>query len=591
MNATHTVKVGVVQLALDDGLRANQEKIVRFIHEAAAQRCRLVVFPEGALWSLPETPAAHIEHAARALQEVAREAGIYVVTGLIHKRADDAPQHQRLLAIAPDGSLRQTYDKIWGDPLANGVPGTFEIDGVTCGAAICADRWARGVEELPAFGGAQLLIECSANWLREWVADLDHFWCAPRARRTGAYVLFSNTTRTWGGRPAHGHTAVFAPDGRRLAYAGDDPDRLISAELDLSRATLHATEERRNNALLRRFWETGVTLMNGAAVDVPPEALAHTPLTSPAAELKVAAAQMACSRSLEDNVTHAIGLMHQAAAESADVIVLPELALTGALEEDIRAADAPALRAALQRVRAAAREARITAVIGSPWIEDGQRFNCAIAIGPDGAVLTHYAQLAVDRPDLFTAGTSTRAMWCAIKGVPTVITVGRDALWSELAELAAARGAQVHIHLSYDRDVSPGASRRRRQVWTNVANFRTLTVLVNAADPSHLQRPSAAAQGGSAIWEDFRREPHSTARRAGHGPWSAYRLAEASEEEELLCVRQTVLSVNAHWEQMTGTINPHMRPWFAVGVQAIYADQSTPAASPTTAPVLTGAHA
>jgi predicted amidohydrolase len=212
--------------------------------------------------------------------------------------------------------------------------------------------------------------------------------------------------------------------------------------------------------------------------------------------------------------------------------------------------------------------------IGLPWIERGRRFNCAAVVGPDGTLLTRYAQLVVDRPRLFSPGTSTRAMWCRIKGVPAVVTVGRDALCSEVAELAAVRGAQVHLHLAYDRDVTPGATRRRRQLWLNLANFRTLTVAVNAADAGHLPAPSAPAQGGSVIWEDFRREPHATARRSGAGPWSAYRLAEAAEGEEVLYARQTVLPVNEHYRRMTETINPQMRPWFALGAQAIYAGPS-----------------
>ncbi|MGH2353563.1 MAG: carbon-nitrogen hydrolase family protein [Chloroflexota bacterium] len=579
--AAHTarsLRLGVVQLALEDELAANRDKIMRFIHEAAAGGCRVVVFPEGALSSPAGTTAADIEAAADALCGAARDAGIYVVTGLQHKRADDAPPHQRLLAIGPNGRVLQTYDKIWGDPLANDVPGPFKIDGVTCGAVICADRWARGIAELPAFDGAQLLIECSCNWLREWTPDLDHFWCAPRARRTGAYVVFSNTTRISGGRPGHGHSAIFAPDGSRLVHAGDDPDRLLVATLDLSLATRHAAAERRSHPLFGPFWDVGVALMKGRRTDVLRQVLDDTspPLRSPEVALKVAAAQMACSRSLEQNVRHAVALIHQAASERADVVVFPELALTGAFAEDIEAANAVALNAALTSIQQAARAAGMYVVIGLPWIEHGRRLNCAAAIGPDGSLLTRYAQLAVDvreeQPPLFAAGTSTRAMWFAIKGVPTVMTVGRDALWSELAELAAVRGAQVHLHLAYDRDTTPGASRRRRQLWANLASFRTLTVTVNAADARDLPEPSAPAQGGSVIWEDFRREPHATARRAGHGPWSAYRLEEAAEGEELLSATQTVLATNAHFKETVERHNPQMRPWYALGARVISAD-------------------
>jgi predicted amidohydrolase len=277
---------------------------------------------------------------------------------------------------------------------------------------------------------------------------------------------------------------------------------------------------------------------------------------------------------VNENVARAVELIRQAGAERADVVVFPELALTGALDEDIEAADSAALAGALGQVQAAARETGLYVAIGLPWIENGTRQNCAAVIGPDGALLTRYAQLVVDRPALFMPGTSTRAMWVEIKGVPTVLTVGRDALWSELAELAATRGAQVHLHLSYDRDVSAGASLRRKQLWANLANFRTLTVTVNAASPERLARPSAAAQGGSIVWEDYRREPHATARRSGHGPWSGYRLAEAAEREALLCVTQVTQAVNAHFGHMTDTRNPQMRPWYALGAQAMYLDLS-----------------
>ena len=567
-----SLAVGVVQLALEAQLAANRDKIVRFVHQAAGQGCRVVVFPEGALHAPPETPTAQIDAAVGDVCAAARAAGIYVVTGLTYKRTDDAPLTQRLLVIEPDGEIALVYDKIWGDPLANDVPRPFTIDGVVCGSAICADRWARGIEELPAMAGAQVLFECSSNWLREWIADLDHFWCQPRARRTGAYVVFANTMEPPEGKPRHGHTAIIAPDGSVITTAGDDPDRLLVTTLDLSLTTGAAAAERRTHPLLGRFWDTGVALMQGERVEVPPEVAHHAPLASPEVRVKIAAAQMACSRVLEENVASAVRMIRAAGAEQADVVVFPELALTGALEEDVAAADQAALAAALTRIQAAAREAGAYVAIGLPWGEGDQRQNCAAVLGPDGTLLTRSAQLVVDRPHLFAPGTSTRAMWFDLRGAPAVVTIGSDGRWSELAELAAARGAQVHLHLSYDRDVSAGASRRRKQLWVNLANFRTFTATVNAASPEELRNPSAPAQGGSILWEDYRREPHATARRIGHGPWSAYRLAEAAEGEELLCATQVTLPVNPHFAHMTDTRNPQMRPWYALGAQLMYAD-------------------
>jgi predicted amidohydrolase len=138
--------VGVVQLSLETDLTANRDKVVRFVHTAAAAACRVVVFPETALATPPETPLA--------AREAAAEAGVYVVVGMKHRRAETAPLNERLLVIGPDGHIVQTYDKRWQDHDLLDFPGLFEIDGVPCAATICADRWLRGIEELPAMAGA-----------------------------------------------------------------------------------------------------------------------------------------------------------------------------------------------------------------------------------------------------------------------------------------------------------------------------------------------------------------------------------------------------------------------------------------------------
>src|SRR5262249_7276281 len=150
-----------------------------------------------------------------------------------------------------------------------------------------------------------------------------------------------------------------------------------------------------------------------------------------------------------------------------------------------------ALESAVARLGEAARESKIHVIFGLPWMEGAKRCNCAIVLGRDGTQLTRYAQLVVDRPALFSVGASTRTMWFTIKDVPCVVTIGRDALWSEIAEMAAWRGAQVHLHLAYDRDTSAAGATRRNQLWANLASFRTFTATVNAASPEKLTEPSS----------------------------------------------------------------------------------------------------
>jgi D-alanyl-D-alanine dipeptidase len=280
----------------------------------------------------------------------------------------------------------------------------------------------------------------------------------------------------------------------------------------------------------------------------------------PEIALTVAAAQMACSGDVEDNLARMRRLAGEAAAEGADVVAFPELAVTGPLRERIEAFSASQRAAALTKVKALARDLGIAVAFGMPHRGTrGALYNAAFVVGPDGALLTRYDQLVVDRADLFAPGASSKAMWFEVRGVPAVVTVGGDALWSEIAELAAVRGASLHLHLAHDLDDSGRGRLLRKQLWVNLASYRTLTVTVNAASP---------ASGGSAIWQDFYRG--SAGRAGGYLPHAAVPLVEASRGEQLICATQGMLPHNSQYERMTQRSNRQMGPWYAAGAQAIY---------------------
>ena len=126
----------------------------------------------------------------------------------------------------------------------------------------------------------------------------------------------------------------------------------------------------------------------------------------------------------------------------------------------------------------------------------------------------------------------------------------------------------VHLHLCIRPRRPPGASRRRRQRWTSLANFRTLTVLVNAADASHRPQPERAGAGRQRHLGGLPPRAAPTARRAGHGPWSAYRLAEACRRARSCCyARRPSLPA----ERRTGAHDDRASsrrcsPWYAGGV-------------------------
>jgi hypothetical protein len=166
-------------------------------------------------------------------------------------------------------------------------------------------------------------------------------------------------------------------------------------------------------------------------------------------------------------------------------------------------------------------------------------------------------------------------LWFEIKGVPSVVTIGRDALWSEIAELAALRGAQVHLHLAYDRETSPEAELRRNQLWVNLASYRTFLAAANAASPQALEHASADAGGGSAIWVDYQRGQNRKVR--GFGPYSAVRVAHAEPAAEtILFATQTIPQSNPQFHIVAEKSNRQMLPWYATGAKIIAAGDDPP---------------
>ena len=147
--------------------------------------------------------------------------------------------------------------------------------------------------------------------------------------------------------------------------------------------------------------------------------------------------------------------------------------------------------------------------------------------------------------------------------MPAIVTVGSDARWNEIGELAAVRGSQLLLNLSYDEDVSDAATLRRTQFWVQLASFCTFSATVNAADPQGLARPSAPANGGSAIWEDFdghRKKP--TGDVEVFSQYSACRVVSAGRaREQILYAKRTMPKLNPYFRQTRG---PEIPPSGAV---------------------------
>jgi predicted amidohydrolase len=493
--AEKTLRVGVVQLEMSptpetpikETLDANLAKAIRFIHDAKNQGCQLVVFHEHTLFwpvGVVDFPCElDVENALDQIRNVAGEREICVVVGTAANRnGEQSYKDRRAYVFGVDGEIVLAY---WKN---KEVPRPFDVAGVTCNLAICSDRWYLEQSDLPSVvSGAQVIVDISGGHGGDdgRTGDLHLIRYRPWANRTDAYVLVSNPVHAsvdfMGHSPWGGGSAIVGPDGSVLKHQLYEKDKLIVADIRVDEATLAAGKNRRNHPIFKEFWDAGERLLQKGTIETTPDI---EPYRSVERDVTIAAAQIVCSNDLKDNTKRILDSIHSAAAKKADIVVFPELALTGSQSEDVAAANPLLLDKSLRRIRREARDRRIHVIVGAPRTTEAGRQNCAYVIDDEGAIKTCYAQIATSDDGLFQPGKSTKAMWFVLNGVRSIVTIGSDANWIEIPELAAGRGMILHFHLTNEVDHGSDDSVLRRQRNLLALQYAQFGAVVNAADPT-----------------------------------------------------------------------------------------------------------
>lgn len=99
--------------------------------------------------------------------------------------------------------------------------------------------------------------------------------------------------------------------------------------------------------------------------------------------------------------------LRAASAAGADVLVAPEIFLPGYNHPDIAGLALTSGDACLDRLRDAARASKTALVFGYAEAADGQVYNAALCLGPDGQTLAHYRKIQLYGPRenaIYTAG-------------------------------------------------------------------------------------------------------------------------------------------------------------------------------------------
>jgi deaminated glutathione amidase len=249
------MRAAAVQLNSNDDKQRNLAIAERLVREAVKQRADLVVLPEkfNVLGS-PEDLVAGAETLdgptlswAAAL---ASELGIWLVAGSIAERLERSRKLRNTSAlIGPDGATHAVYRKIhMFDVEVEGTvyresdvesPGeeivVADAGPLLLGLAICYDLRFPELFRIMAVRGARAFTLPSAFTVPTGRAHWEVLVRARAIENQAFVVAAGQVGRHPPDHESYGHSMIVDPWGVVLAGAGDEPERVVVADLDLDR--------------------------------------------------------------------------------------------------------------------------------------------------------------------------------------------------------------------------------------------------------------------------------------------------------------------------------------------------------------------
>ncbi|MEA2445621.1 MAG: 5-aminopentanamidase [Thermoleophilales bacterium] len=219
--------------------RANLDRAVQHIADAAAQGAQFVCFPEG----YPGPYNGPMDYSPLpALSAAAREHGVYVIAGMLEAAEDLGPEIYRLAfkLINPSGEVIGSHSRVLPNPkemnemLMGGkciAPGdsleVFPTEHGTVGILVCSEAWSPELPLIMALKGADILFAPIGGAVYELH---DHWQTVLKARAYENTMYVATCQNMWGMEDSMG--LIVGPDG--VIAQSTDPGELIG-DLDIDR--------------------------------------------------------------------------------------------------------------------------------------------------------------------------------------------------------------------------------------------------------------------------------------------------------------------------------------------------------------------
>lgn len=493
------MRINVATIQFEPTQFRKEENVARLLAlatQAARDGARLIVMPEmatsGYCWQDRAEVAPYTETAdgptSQAFTAIAREFNCFLVFGMPERDRVTDLYYNSAILVGPQGVMgvhRKTHPYI-SEPkwAANGDGGhqVFQTEIGNIALLVCMDIHFIETARLAALGGAQIICHIS-NWLAERTPA--PYWLT-RAWENGCALIESNR---WGwerGVQFSGGSCIVDSQGNVLASC-DSGDRILSAELPLPQE---------NPQLNKRRPELYQRLMTNTFLWNPADFFGlygRDPLPEGKAS-RIAVAQFRPQDEVNANLAQIRHWAGQAKSEGAELLILPERALTGgegshcALSRE----DAP-----VQALIALAMELDIALLAGFAEREGEQCYNSALLVSSEG-VNAHYRQIHLSDQDRHWACAGDQWVTCDLPCGRVGILLGEDLLVPEAARILALEGcdiiacpAQLHSPLPMAH-----AGTAIPHVWP----------IPRGADPYHWLLPRVRA-GENNVWLAFANWP------------------------------------------------------------------------------------
>jgi len=281
MTLPDTLQVSCVQMHWAKPLERNLELTLDYIRLAAEEGSRVVLFPEANLTSyyfpyLLTLPRRVVREALAEVQGAVARAGLWAIVGTIQNTDD------RCLNVAhvidPTGRIVYEYAKthLAGEDerkycRPGGKIAWFELDGIPCALAICRDGRHPELYRLPAMAGAKIFWHpsCSSDTIEavHWKRVSGRAQ-QPIGPTTMIFHCVANTVGQSpdGAQTSSGQSFIRDAAGLPLAEAGENEETMITAVLQLQRATgYYALDSLDHPAFLRPHWDALIADMKARA--------------------------------------------------------------------------------------------------------------------------------------------------------------------------------------------------------------------------------------------------------------------------------------------------------------------------------------